>query len=42
MESYNFRYLVDTQYNHKYVIFENGYKKMKWIFTQTKSRPVEK
>ena len=24
MESYNFRYIVDTQYNHKYYIFENG------------------
>ena len=22
MESYHFRYLVDTQYNHKYKIFE--------------------
>ena len=29
MESYNLIYLVDTQYNHKYKIFENGYKKNK-------------
>ena len=36
MELYNFRYLVDTQYNHKYQICENGYNKTKWTFTQTK------
>jgi len=41
MESYQFRYLVDTQYNHKYQIFENGYK-IFFTFTQTKNRPVEK